>query len=914
MCDLSASSSRLDRIPESGFPARIDSLSTPTLLSESSRFVIGKARLLLFDDKALNFLIQVVTDISEQQRQELDELSRKLAHQARIFDTALSHISDFVYVIDRAGNFIYANQPLLDLWGLSLDQAVGKNFSGLGYAPELAARFQAQVQTVIAKASTITDETSYVSPAGVEGFYEYIFNPILSPEGVIEGVAGSTRVITERKRTEEHARFLSQFGQRLALQTEPSEILDTMVQVVGEYLRADRCYVCEWDAHLGRATVKGDWRADDSPRLVGTYSLLNFGPKEWWALLTAGNVSIEDLEKHFLARDFLPSYQALGVRSYATARFKRETPGVVTLIVTMKTPRAWRPDELVLLENVIARAWPLIERAREDKHTAFLNGLSEKISLLTDPNEITRTAVQSVGDHLEIHRCYFFEPLSETNGVRITENWHRPGVTGIAGDYALSGFGSGNWSSAVQSRRVVVEDVSKETELRADCFFSLGIQAYVTVPFSRGGQWVVGLAAAFDAPRGWNDGELKLLEDVVARVWPVIERARATADLQQSGERLNLALSAANLGDFSWEVQSDDLVLSSRAAEIFGVPPGVKTTRSSLRSSLHEDDQELARLANQRAMDTRTDYDIEYRVRLPSNEWRWVGAKGRGIYDANGAAIGMRGVVQDITARKTAEERLRDQEAQLRAHANELEQRVLERTASLQEAVSQMEEFSYSVSHDLRGPLRAMNLYAEALIDDYAASLDATARGYLDRIRRSSLRMEKLTHDVLTYSRVARTNVELAPIDIEKLIGDVINQYVELQPPHAMIEIVQPLYPVIGHEASLGQCLSNLLSNGAKFVAPGVRPHLRIWTSRDESRVRLYVDDNGIGIKPEHQSRLFLVFERLQTGNQYEGTGIGLAIVRKAMEKMGGRCGVESDGRNGSRFWLEFNAPGLAPA
>lgn len=864
----------------------------------------------LGSSEALIFFLSVLPGISEHEPQESIGLSHQLTQQARIFRAALSHTSDFVYVIDRAGKFVYVNKPLLDLWGLSLEQAVGKNFADLGYPPPLAARLQDQVQTVIAKAVTITDETSYISPAGVEGYYEYIFNPILSPEGVVEGIAGSTRVITERKRTEEHTHFLSQLGQRIAMLADPDEILNVMVQAVAQYLRANRCYICEWDADLGGATVTADWPTDKTPRLVGTYSLSDFGPKEWWKLLTAGNVAIDDFEEHFLARDFLSNYRALGIRSYATARFKRESPGVVTLVATMETPRAWRADELALLENVIARAWPLVERARQDRHTAFLNGLSQKISILPDPDAITRAALQGVGEHLDVHRCYFFEPLEPVDRVRITDNWHRTGVTSMAGEYALAELGTPEWWTTVQSQSVVVEDVLKNPHGHAERFTGLGIHAYVTVPLTRGSRWVVGLAATANTPRGWNEAELKLLEDVIARVWPVIERARVTADLQQSAERLSLALSAANLGDFSWDAENDQIVLSPRATEIFGLPPAAKSTRTYLRTLLHEDDQALARDANQRAMDTRTDYDIEYRLRLPSGEWRWVAAKGRGIYHPNGRAIGMRGVVQDITARKTAEEKLRDQEAQLRAHATELEQRVQERTASLQEAVSQMEEFSYSVSHDLRGPLRAMNLYTQALSDDYSTVLDQTARGYLDRIQRNSVQMEKLTHDVLTYSRVARTQVDLTRIDMEKLIADVVNQYIELQPPHAMIEIVEPLYPVLGHEASLGQCLSNLLSNGAKFVAPGVRPHLQIWTNVAEGRVRLYVADNGIGIKPEHQSRLFLVFERLQTGSQYDGTGIGLAIVRKAMEKMGGRCGVESDGKNGSRFWLEFAPAG----
>jgi signal transduction histidine kinase len=154
---------------------------------------------------------------------------------------------------------------------------------------------------------------------------------------------------------------------------------------------------------------------------------------------------------------------------------------------------------------------------------------------------------------------------------------------------------------------------------------------------------------------------------------------------------------------------------------------------------------------------------------------------------------------------------------------------------------------------------------------------------------------------------VARDEVKLASLDLEALIDDVISHYAELQPPKAEVEIFRPLLRVRAHESSLGQCLANLLTNAAKFVEPGVRPKIRVRTERaGEARVKVWIEDNGIGIAPENQARLFRVFERVPSQHPYEGTGIGLAIVRKAVEKMGGTCGVMSDGKTGSRFWIEL--------
>jgi signal transduction histidine kinase len=238
-----------------------------------------------------------------------------------------------------------------------------------------------------------------------------------------------------------------------------------------------------------------------------------------------------------------------------------------------------------------------------------------------------------------------------------------------------------------------------------------------------------------------------------------------------------------------------------------------------------------------------------------------------------------------------------------------LERMVNERTASLREAIAQMEEFSYSVSHDLRAPVRAMQCYAEVLMEDYGKELDDHAKKYLERIIHSGARMDRLIQDILTYSRLSRREIKLQPILLDKLTRDIVRQYFDLSASGGPeVNVEGSLLPVIGHEPSLSQAISNLLNNAVKFVAPGTKPKVNIRTERYNGDVRLWVEDNGIGIKPEYQHRLFNVFERVHPEKSYEGTGIGLAIVRKAAERMNGKTGVESDGMNGSRFWIQLPA------
>jgi PAS domain S-box-containing protein len=283
------------------------------------------------------------------------------------------------------------------------------------------------------------------------------------------------------------------------------------------------------------------------------------------------------------------------------------------------------------------------------------------------------------------------------------------------------------------------------------------------------------------------------------------------------------------------------------------------------------------------------------------------GANGRRIYDyifvpvigSDGKVEAVAGTTRDVTDMAEAREIIAQRH-------HRLECLVEERTARLREAATQMEEFSYSISHDLRAPVRAMSSYAEALLTDYGPRLDAQGRDWLERIQRNGARMDRLISDLLAYSRTNRMQMPLETVSLQRLVPELIDQQRELHPGGADFFVSGPLPEVRGHEPSLAQTLSNLLSNAVKFVPPDVHPAVRLRAEQRGERVRLWIEDNGIGIAPEMQGRLFGMFERLHPGLNYEGTGIGLAIVRRAVERMQGCVGVVSDGRSGSRFWIEL--------
>jgi PAS domain S-box-containing protein len=254
---------------------------------------------------------------------------------------------------------------------------------------------------------------------------------------------------------------------------------------------------------------------------------------------------------------------------------------------------------------------------------------------------------------------------------------------------------------------------------------------------------------------------------------------------------------------------------------------------------------------------------------------------------------------------------MRRTQNELKAHSEDLEKKVVERTTALQQTVSELEAFSYTVSHDLRSPLRAMQGFAQAVLEDYGDKLGEQGKNYLDRIRNAAERLDRLIQDLLSYTRMARSDAPLAPLDLDRTIRELIEHYPNLNPPAAQVQVEGPFPKILGQETALTQVISNLLGNAVKFIPVGTVPKIRIWSENVESRVRLWIEDNGIGIVPQDQERIFQMFVQVNGSQLYGGTGIGLALVKKAVQTMRGAVGVVSEKGKGSKFWVELNkAPG----
>jgi len=248
--------------------------------------------------------------------------------------------------------------------------------------------------------------------------------------------------------------------------------------------------------------------------------------------------------------------------------------------------------------------------------------------------------------------------------------------------------------------------------------------------------------------------------------------------------------------------------------------------------------------------------------------------------------------------RLDAEAALREGEAQARRLASDL------RVAN-----EELEAFAYSVSHDLRAPLRTMTGFAHALLQEHGEDLDPQARDFARRIIASGRQSEALIGDLLAYSRMSFQEMELQEVDLAQVYRDAMEQVEgQIREKGAVITPPTSFPRVLAHQATLVQVLMNLLTNAMKFVPDHRKPEVTLrWEDRgEEESIRLWVEDNGFGIPPDQQERIFKAFERLEGGPVSEGTGIGLAIVRRGMQRVGGGAGVIAEEGKGSRFWLDI--------
>jgi PAS domain S-box-containing protein len=907
------------------------------------------------------------------------------SQQLERFDAVLGSLQEFVYLFDLDGRFRYVNQPLLDLWGLTLEQAVGKNFFDLDYPTPLATQLQAQIQQAATTQQLVTGETAYTSPTGEMGEYEYTFVPLFSSDGAVEAVAGRAQPLTERRRTEAALRA-SETKYRTLFETMDEgfcliEVLFNDQQRPYDYLFIEVNPAFEQQTGLVNAT--GRTIVEMAPQLE----------QHWFDIY--GNIALTGKPVRFEQRAE-PLH-----RWFDAYAFRVGEPGQHRVAIFFNDISLRRQAEEAL--------------RRSGQQHAFLLQLSDRLRPLTDAAEVQYQASVALGQFLGASRVGYAEDQGDDAHIVVLRNYTGSGVASIEGRYHYHDYGS-EVRAFKEGRTVVRPDIAHDPTLTDDekaAHAALQLGATANVPLLKDGQLKAVLFVHFSEAHAWSSDELMLLEETAERTWTAVMRARTEAALRESEARFRMMADA--VPQIIWITDADGRTefFNRQWSQYTGATYEPSTAGAIAGGFVHPEDAPRTMQVFEEARRAGTIFQVEHRIQAADGTYRWFLVRAEPFHDPlSGQLVKWFGSSVDIHDRKQAEERLQkalsidtvgvlffDLEggihdsnaafermsgysraqltngkayldsltapafipathraiAQLRSvgqstpfekqyvrpngstwwglsagkrlsenecvkfvlditEAKQAEEALRHSQQQLQYSNEQLtrtnvdlDNFIYTASHDLKSPITNI----EGLLYELQAQLPPEVRQtyqvapLLTMMQESVVRFQRTIGHL---SDITKLQKEYDQLVTEVLLAPVIEDVrQDLQPliesTGACVEVDVSACPsVLFSVKNLRSVVYNLLSNALKYRHPARSPQVRIYCHPDQAgkRLVLCVQDNGLGIKESRYPELFAMFRRLH--NHVEGSGIGLYMVKRIVENVGGHIEVESQLNVGTTF------------
>jgi PAS domain S-box-containing protein len=364
------------------------------------------------------------------------------------------------------------------------------------------------------------------------------------------------------------------------------------------------------------------------------------------------------------------------------------------------------------------------------------------------------------------------------------------------------------------------------------------------------------------------------------------DRKQAEDAVKGSEQRLNLVLDSANMGIWELNLKNDTSIRSLKHDQIFGFQSLQSEWGAEIfLTHVVPEDRNLVKKKFEEAFLTSKLY-LECRILWPDKSVHWINALGTAFRDGNGKPVFMMGTVQEITDRKLAEDEIQRTNRELRAANKELE------------------AFSYSVSHDLRTPLRSIDGFSQALLEDYANKLDATALDHLRRVRSAAQRMAALIDDMLNLSRVTRCELHREKLDLSAMAKLIAAELQQAEPGRRVEFVIEVGLTAVGDPHLLRAAMENLIHNSWKYTSGHPSARIEFGRSDEKERPSFFVRDDGAGFDPRYADRLFGAFQRLHTTKEFPGTGVGLATVQRIIHRHGGEIWAEAEVEKGATFYF----------
>ena len=680
-------------------------------------------------------------------------------------------------------------------------------------------------------------------------------SPLQDEDGMLQGGVLEFRDVTEEKEREGALRFMLELDAASRAIDDPSEIMRVSAQLLGQHLAVNRCVYAEVASDGENFTIQGDY-TNGVPSIVGSYPRNAFSERVF-AKLAAGSASIfGDLKRDFDEPVSLKAFGDAGIQASIAMPIIRGGELAAYMSVHQATPREWTPAEIELVRLVANRCWSAIERIRSAREVK--QGIERYRALSEAAASVVFTA-DAEGSLTEIPLLRGVEPSVASTGLG--GGW----LDAIHPDDRPKAMT--DWMTAVTSGRPY------ETEFRIRMIggmYRWHIARGVRV-LGADGQTIEWVGACVD----------------------IHETKVAEQELRASEERYRFLADSMPGIVFTTSPDGEVDYANARWLDYFGMPME-QAKNDGWWNVVHPDDLEACREIYRHNIKSGQPIYMEYRLRNEEGRYLWHICRLEPMRDENGELIRWFGTLTDIDEQ-------RRRERVLDGLNEDLERKVRERTADLEAANQEMEGFNYTIAHDLRAPLRAIMSTSRIIAEEAGETLKQEHRSLLDRQALNIKYLSQLIDDLLTYSRLAREQVRRERVDVTSLARSVAEGVREER---GNVTVVQDGLTAVADPSLLRLVLQNLIDNAAKFSQSGGTVSVG---SEDTPRgIAFFIRDQGVGFSMTHASKLFQPFERLVRQDEFPGTGIGLANVKRIIQRHGGEVWAESEPGKGATFWFKL--------
>lgn len=375
----------------------------------------------------------------------------------------------------------------------------------------------------------------------------------------------------------------------------------------------------------------------------------------------------------------------------------------------------------------------------------------------------------------------------------------------------------------------------------------------------------------------------------------IAERSAVQQKLIQSEQRLNDAQKIAKIGSWEWDLQTQQISFSDELYDLLEIRAGEKITEEVLSRYCLNDDREKMRSYIRAAIENKRPFSLIHRTQVPNRGERTFHTVGSLVASESGTLTRMHGTIQDVT-----------EERQIEAKIQELNRKLQENVTRLELANQELEAFSYSVSHDLRAPLRHMEGFTSIIQEKLKNHPDEEIKSFLQIITNSARRMTAMIDGLLSFSRTSHVEINKEELDMNDTVRAVKEELVAEQPHRTIRWILPPLPKIVGDPLLVRIVITNLLSNAIKYTSKKAEAEIEIGSKSEAEQQIFYIKDNGVGFNTASTPNLFGVFQRFHRTEEYDGTGIGLAIVRRIIHRHGGKVWAESREGSGATFYFSL--------